>query len=207
MNWLRVTHSPIRQVLVAVAGLVLVLAAIEIVWLHQLSGPPPINDDGALAPEGIVARRTDIVWGALFLFGGLAGFIGSVAGLVVRKPVVELTDDGLWLRVGRTPRAKSSGVATCLPWLEGVAVPWSEVLSVRSTTDESEDWQPTRILVVEVTDPSVFPVGLWGGERVGSKLHLDADGWEIPPEEVAMRAELVIRYHERISHVDHLSTC
>ena len=59
---LRVEKSPVRQFLAGLAGLVLLIAAIDIVWLHQLSGPPTTNTDGTLTSRGIVERRTDVLW-------------------------------------------------------------------------------------------------------------------------------------------------
>ena len=184
---LRVERSPVRQFLAGVAGLLLILAAIDIVWLHRVAGPPSTNPDGTLTSRGIVDKRMDVVWGSALLVGGTIVLLGAVAGLAIRRPVVEMTDDELRLRVGRGIRSGSP--------LGVVAVPWSDVIAVRSTTDETDGWEPTRVLVVEVVDPYVFPPEPWGAEWNGSQLVLDADGWQVAPEEVAMRAEMLIRRH------------
>lgn len=184
---LRVERSPIRQFLAGVAGLLLILAAMDVIWLHRVSGPPATNEDGALTSRGLVDRRMDWMWGGVLLTAGSVVLLGAIGGLAIRRPVLELTDEGMRVRVGRGPRSGSP--------LDVVTVPWEDVISARSATDESEGWQPTRVLILEVEDPWVFPAEPWGAEWVGSELHLDADGWQVPPEEVAMRAELLIRRH------------
>ena len=191
---LRVEKSPVRQFLAGVAGLVLVIAAIDIVWLHQLSGPPTENTDGTLTSRGIVERRTDVLWGTVLLGGGSIVLIGSIGGLAVRRPVVELTDDELRVRVGNGARSGSP--------LGMVSIPWDEVVSVRSATDADDGWQPTRVLVLEVTDPTRFPAEPWGSEWVGEALHIDADGWQVPAEEVALRAQMLVRRNRALSDDD-----
>ncbi len=181
---LRVERSPVRQFLAGVAGLLLVLAALDVVWLHRLSGPPTSNPDGTLTSRGLVDRRTDVMWGSVLFIGGTVVLLGAVAGLMVRRPVVELTDDELKLRVGR-------GVRSGNP-LGVVTVPWGDVISVRSATDASDGWEPTRVLIVDVVDPYVFPPEPWGAEWIDGRLVIDADGWQVPPAEVAMRAQMLI---------------
>ena len=184
---LRVERSPIRQFLAGLAGLVLILAAMDVIWLHRVSGPPAANEDGTLTSRGIVDRRTDVLWGSLLLVSGSVVLIGAMAGLAIRRPVVELTDEELRIRVGGGRRSGNP--------LGVVAIPWEEVVSVRSATDESEGWQPMRVLIVGVDHPGALPAEPWGGVWVGDELHLDADGWQVPPEEVAMRADMMIRRH------------
>lgn len=184
---LRVERSPVRQFLAGLAGLVLILAAMDVIWLHRVSGPPAANEDGTLTSRGIVDRRTDVLWGSLLLVSGSVVLVGAMAGLAIRRPVVELTDDELRIRVGQGPRSGNP--------LGMVAIPWTGVSSVRSATDEAEGWQPIRVLIIEVDDPHALPAEPWGGDWVGDELHLDADGWQIPPEEVAMRADMLIRRH------------
>ena len=64
------TKSPTRQLLLTAAGLLLLLAALDIVSLHRLSDPPTTNDDGLLTSKGQTERRTDLVWGTLFVVAG-----------------------------------------------------------------------------------------------------------------------------------------
>lgn len=185
MIHLRVERSPVRQFLMGVAGLVLVIAAFDILWIHELSGSPGVGDDGNLTSRGIVERRQDILWGSVLFVAGGVLLITAIAGLALRRPVVELTDDELRLRVGG-------------PWKSGgpfrmYSIPWDEVITVRSGTDESDGWLRSRVLIVEVEDPSVLPDEPWGADWDGGLLRLDADSWQVPPEEVAIRSELLLR--------------
>ncbi len=166
------------------AGLLLLLAALDVVWLHRLSGPPDRNEDGSLTSRGIVQRRSDILWGSVMIVGGSIVLLAAVAGLAVRRPVVELTDDELRLRLG-APLREGGPLAT-------VAVPWEEVVAIRSATDETDGWQPTRVLVLEVEDVTRLPVDPWGAEWKGGALHIDADSWQVPVEEVALRSQLLL---------------
>jgi len=182
---LRVTRSPVRQFLMGVAGLVLILAAVDIVWLHRLAGPPQTNDDGTLTSKGIVQRRGDILWGTVLLVGGGVVVAVAATGLALGRPVVELTDEELRLRLGG-PLRNGGPLGT-------VGIPWEEVIAVRSATHDSDAWPRSRVLVVEVSDPSRLPVDPWGAAWQGDAIHVDGDSWQVPPEEVAMRAQMLIQ--------------
>ena len=173
-----------RQFLLGVAGLLLVIAALDVVRFHWLSGPPATNDEGVVTSRGIVDRREDILWGTVLAVGGGAALLAAIAGLAVRKPMVELTEDELWLRLGGPLRSGGPMVVA--------SVPWEEVLSVRSATEERDGWPRSRVLVVHVTDPSRLPAEPWGAQWEGGALHVDADAWQVPPEEVALRAQLLV---------------
>lgn len=178
-------RSPVRQLLMAAAGLVLLLAALDIVALHKLSDPPTTTADGVLTSKGQTERRADVVWGTLFTVAGVVLVFTGFGGLLTGRPVVELADDELRLRV--------AGPASSL------AIPWSDVVSIRSRRDYDDDGRiPTPVLLVEVVDPAMYPTGLWSAEWEGATLKVDADGWEVPVEDVVIRAELLV---ER-SHVD-----
>jgi hypothetical protein len=172
-------RSPIRQLLMAAAGLLLLLAAVDIVWLHELSDPPTTGDDGVLTSKGQTERRTDIVWGTLFGAAGIVLVFTGFGGLLAGRPIMELTDDEIWLRV--------AGPGSSL------GIPWSEVVSVRSGRDYDDDGRiPIPVLLVEVADPTRYPLGLWGAEWEGNVLKVDADGWEVPVEDVVIRSELLM---------------
>jgi len=176
-------RSPIRQMLMAAAGLVLLLAALDIVALHKLSDPPTTTADGVLTSKGQTERRADVVWGTLFTVAGVVLVFTGFGGLLTGRPVVELAEDELRLRV--------AGPASSL------AIPWSDVVSIRSGRDYDDDGRiPTPVLLVEVADPAVYPTGLWGAEWEGTTLKVDADGWEVPVADVVVRAGLLLeRFH------------
>ncbi len=183
MIHLRVERSAIRQLLFGLAGVLLLLAAVDIVWVHRVSSPPETDNDGLLTSSGTVERRVDLIWGTLFLVSGGALALVSLGGLASRRPVVEVTDEELRLRVAGPGRS--------------IAIPWNEVRSVRSGSDGDDGLIPVRVLLVDVADPLRYPGSLWGAEWRDSVLVIDADSWEVPPEQVAVHANLALEAHRR----------
>ncbi len=172
-------RSAVRQLLLAAAGIFLLLAAIDIVSLHRLSDAPTTNDDGVLTSKGQTERRTDMVWGSLFIGVGGTLIVVGLGGLMVARPMVELTDDAIRLRVGGP--------------LSMLDVDWDDVVSVRSGRDYDDDGRiPLPVFLVEIDDPAKYPDGLWGAIWEGNVLKVDADGWEAPVEDVVIRAELML---------------
>jgi hypothetical protein len=161
----------------AAAGVLLLVAALDIVSLHALSDPPTTNSDGVLTSKGQTERRTDIAWGSLFAAVGSTLIVVGLGGLVTSRSMVELTEASMRLRV-----------AGPLSMLE---IPWEDVVAVRSGSDYEDDGRiPMPVLLVEVEDRSDYPDGLWGAVWKGNTLQVDADGWEVPVEDVVVRAEL-----------------
>ncbi|MDJ0923095.1 MAG: hypothetical protein QNJ77_00925 [Acidimicrobiia bacterium] len=171
--------SGTRQLLLTAAGVLLLLAALDVVVMHRLSDPPTTDDDGRLTSKGQTERRTDLVWGTLFVVAGGALVTVGAAGLLKGQSVVELDEAGLRLRV-----------AGPMSYLD---IPWDDVVSVRSGRDYGDDGRiPTPVLLVELDDRSAYPDGLWGAVWNGNTLQVDADGWEAPVEDVVIRAELIL---------------
>lgn len=176
MSRYRVTKSPFRQFLLGLAGIVLVLAAMDILWLHNVSSEPLVNDAGEITTRGQAWRRTDLIWGSLFLISG-AGLFGAAAiGLASGRAVAEITDAGLELRVGGPHKT--------------VTFAWADLVAVRSVLAAGDGLHPRPVLVVEVSDPSRYPPELWGGEWIDSAFHADADGWSESPDDLAVRMEI-----------------
>lgn len=172
-------RSRVRQLLMAVAGLVLLVAALDIVSIHKLSDPPTTDDNGLITSKGQTERRTDLAWGTLFVVAGASLVIVGLGGLVFARPVIELDDEAIRLRV--------AGPMSMLD------VPWDAVVSVRSGRDYEDDGRvPIPVLLVEVDDPSVYPPELWGAIWEGNTLRVDADGWETTVDDVVVRSELIM---------------
>jgi hypothetical protein len=173
------TKSATRQLLMAAAGFLLLIAALDIVSLHRLSDPPTTNDDGLLTSKGQTERRTDLVWGTLFVVAGGAFLVVGLGGLLTGRSVVEIDDDVLRLRV-----------AGPMSYLD---IPWDEIVTVRSDRDYDDDGQiPIPVLLVEVVDRTGYPDGVWGAVWDGNTLQVDADGWETSVEDVVIRSELML---------------
>ncbi len=174
-----VTRSPVRQLLMAAAGVVLLVAALDIVSLHRLSDPPTTDDNGVLTSKGQTERRTDMVWGSLFTAVGGSLLVVGLGGLLTARPMVELTDDTIRLRV-----------AGPLALLD---ISRDDVVAVRSARDYEDDGRvPLPVLLIEVEDSERYPKELWGAVWEGNVLKVDADGWEASVEDVVIRAELMI---------------
>lgn len=185
MSYFQVTKSPYRQFLIGLAGIILVLAALDVLWLHKLSSPPLEDDSGVVTTKGDAWRRTDLIWGSVFLLSGSALFAVAAAGLASGRPVVELGDDGVRLRLAGPTKT--------------VTIPWDEVVGSRVILVDGDGVQPRPVLSIAVVDPTRYPYELWGAEWVDGRLHVDADGWSDPPEDVAVRIELgreQWRYHQ-----------
>lgn len=183
MNPYRIAKAPTRQLLLGLAGIVLLLAAMDVLWLHEVSSEPLEDDAGNITTRGEAWRRTDLIWGTLFVVTGGGMFITAVAGLASGRPVAEITDEGLRLRVGG-PR-------------KTVTFAWDDLVEVRSRLVEGDGVRPRRVLTVEVDDPTRYPFDVWGADWVDGVLHVDADSWAEPPEELAVRMELEIGQAQR----------
>lgn len=170
-------RSATRQLFMAAAGILLLVAALDIVSLHRLSDPPTTNADGVLTSKGQTERRTDIAWGSLFTAVGASLIVVGLGGLVAARPMVELTDESIRLRVAGP--------------LSMMDIPWEDIVSVRSGRDYDDDGRvPIPVFLVDVDDRGKYPDGLWGAVWRGNTLYVDADGWETPVEDVVVRAEL-----------------
>ena len=188
MIHLSVDRSVGRQLLLMVAGLVLVLAALDVMWLHRLSGPPEVNDSGAITSRGSAQRRQDILWSSVFFVsGGIAVAAGAV-GLARRRGVLELTDAGVRARV-----LASSG------YLE---LPWGEIEAIRTGVDDTGNEVDEPLLVVTVRDPLLFPQELWGAEWRGRDLRIGAGPWANRVEDVVVHASLLAERRSPRTTVD-----
>lgn len=185
METVRFSRSPTRLFLIGLAGVVLLLAALDVVWQtclfedvfdRCLSEAPEVNDDGTTTTRGLADRRSDVLWGAVLLASGLVMLAFAVVGLGVPRPAVEFTGDGLRLAIGGPRRM--------------VEIAWDNIVSIRSGSDDDETWPSTRILLVTVIDREGLPDYPWAAEWRGNVLAVDAESWETPPEVVALEAQV-----------------
>jgi len=174
VNLFSVHRSPLRQFMFGLAGLVLVLAAIDVVWAHKLAEPPMIDAAGNLTSRGQIDRRHDLMWGSLFLLVGGGTMLVAIAGLVRRQPTLELDEDGVSIRL--------------LSANEMMHIPFHRILWARSSSEDSPDASiRPRQLLIGVDDPARFSDQLWGAEWRDNVLRIDTDGWSETAEEIAIR--------------------
>ncbi len=179
----RVERSPARQFLMGVVGLVLIIAAVDIVWGHWLSTPPD-EHEGVVTSKGRAQQRADLIWGGAFLIGGTALFGTAVVTLVRRRPVLLILEDGIELYV--TGPSTSSFVE------------WDAVRSLRSGRDLDEDTSRARdVLIVDIAEPGDLPDDPWGAVWEGSELRIDAGGWHPDVAEVAVHGQLAMEEYHR----------
>jgi hypothetical protein len=177
MTHLEVDRSVGRQLLMMLAGLVLVVAAIDVMWLHQLSGPPETNDDGSVSTRGNAQRRQDILWSSVFIVTGGGALAFGAIGLTRRRAIFTLTDEGIQARVLSTTG-----------YLE---LPWKDIESIRSGVDDAGNQIDEPLFIVTIADPYLYPVNLWGAEWRGNDLRINAGMWSTPVEDVVVHASLL----------------
>jgi len=169
----RVDRSPIRQFLFGIAGLVLIIAAVDILWAHKLSEPPTTEDE-VITSRGQVDQRHDLMWGSLFLFAGGGTALASAIGLLRNRPMLEIDEAGVSIRL--------------LGASDMMYIPFHRIVTVRSGTDDDPDAAiRPRQLLIEVDEPGRFPEHLWGAEWRGNLLRIDTHGWSETAEEIAVR--------------------
>ena len=174
MTTFRVDRSPIRQFLFGVAGLVLIIAAVDVMWAYKLSEPPTTDTDDVVTSRGQVDQRHDLIWGGLFLAVGGATALASAVGLIRNRPMLEIDESGVSVRL--------------LGASDMMYIPFHRIVSVRSGTDDDPDAAiRPRQLLIEIDEPGRFPEYLWGAEWQGNLLRIDTQGWSETAEEIAVR--------------------
>jgi hypothetical protein len=183
MTRIRVHRSPLRQFLMGLAGLLLLVAAIEIVWAHQITLDPETDDNGVLTTRGEGRRRQDVVVGAAFILTGSGLVAIALGGLLNPRPVAEVDDRRLSLRI--------AGPQRMMPF------EWSDVLDVRSAREPGDGRRARPLLLVRLREPDRWPEEYWAARRDGPWLIVDADSWTKPPEEVVVHARLALEAWRR----------
>lgn len=179
MIYLTVYRSLTRKILLLLAGLLLVLAAVDVVWLHEVSGPPETNEEtGDITTRGRSQQRTDYLWGSVFLLVGGGMILVGGASLIWRRPVAQVRHDGLSLRIAGPRRT--------------VDFPWSNVAWLHTGTDGEGEEIPPRVLLVHVVDATPYSPSPWGAAWDGNTLMMDADSWSVRPEEVVSHGRLAM---------------
>jgi hypothetical protein len=183
MTRLRVHRSPLRQFLMGVAGLLLLIAAVEIVWAHQFTLEPETDDNGVLTSRGAKRRNQDLIVGTAFILTGGGLVAVALAGLVNPRAVVVVDDDGLRLRIAGLQRS--------------VTIPWEEIDEVRSGREPGDGRRSRAVLLVALRHADAWPTGYWSARRDGRWLIVESESWATPAEEVVVHAHLALEAHRR----------
>jgi hypothetical protein len=168
-------RSPFRLFIIGVVGLVLILAAMDIMFLHEFSTVPD-GSPGQLTTRGNAEQRGDIIWGAALIGMGVMLVGSSLVELVRRKPQVDVRDDGLYAQIGAQ--------------VPDVLIPWSAIAAVSSgVLEDPFDGSVREELIVTINDEAVIPQRLAGATWRGSDLHIDAHDWNRSVTDIALAAQ------------------
>jgi hypothetical protein len=178
MKLLAVYRSPVRLFLFGIVGLLLMVTAIDVMWLHRVSTAPETSED-VLTSTGRNQRRADYFWGIPLLFGGTALFGYAMFSLLQREPVLTVRDDGVAFQVNG-------------PGDPPLFVPWNAIDDV-----DLDHGQPYPVVVFDLNRPGLLPDEPWDAEWDGSRLKVNAGSWERRPEEVVMHARVAMEAARR----------
>ncbi len=181
---LQVRRSMRRPVFTLAAGLVALVAAVDLLFGYVVFPEPEVDDEGRRTNQGRSERRADITWGVGLAVAG-AGLVLWGASDLRRRPVLAADGEGILLA--------APGIGG-RPWRIG----WNEVLAVRSTLDEDETGQ-SRALALELAHPALGLTDPRGARWEGDLLLIDAGDWSPALPEVA---DLLQKMLERSRYAD-----
>lgn len=179
----RVHRSPLRQFLAGLVGLLLLVAAYEIVFQHKVTLEPLTDDNGSLTVRGGKQRNQDLIIGTAFFLAGGGLVAVALGGLINPRPVLVVDDRELQLRIAGPQRMLS--------------VAWDDVLEVRSGREPGDAHRSRPVFLLLLRDPDIWPDQFWGARRDGSWLIVDAESWTRPPDEVVVHARLALESSQR----------
>lgn len=170
MKPLQVRRSTLKMWLVSLAGIPLIVIAIDVLFSHRLTGALanlvfPDND-----PQLFEAR--DLIWAWVMLAVGLGLVAFGLKELVFPRAVLRMDDSGLAIRL--------SG-----PAKPATLLAWSQIEDVRADRVEDEgDILPVLVVVLRQTfGVPLRPFGArWLDERT---LMVATSDWDRPAGEVA----------------------
>lgn len=184
---MRAYRSPLRLFVFGMIGVILILAAVDVMFGHWLSTAPESND-GALSTRGQAQQRGDIVWGAAMIGIGTLLVGGAVVELVRRRSVAEVSQEGLTVAIG--------------PHETPVFIPWGAVESIRTDEDlDPYDGSRRSQLVIRLADGTGIPDDPLGAVRRGDELRVDAEDWSRPVDDIASSAREALHHHRSMEEI------
>lgn len=184
---MRVYRSPLRMFVFGLVGLMLMIAAVDIMFGHWVSTEPE-NNEGVLTTRGQAQQRGDIIWGGAMIGVGTLLFGGSIIELVRRKPIVTIDGEGILAAIGATER--------------DVRLGWDHIERVSSGVYvDPYDGSQREQLLVGVTPGAPVPGDLISAARDGDVIRIDAHDWTQPVTEVALAAQGALDYHRRVTEI------
>jgi hypothetical protein len=183
---MRAYRSPIRLFAFGFVGIILIVAAIDVMFLHEVSTPPePKTTDEGLTTRGEAQRRGDIVWGAALIGVGTLLTGGAVVELVRRRPQAVVNSAGITLAIGHREQE--------------VQIPWENVRDVSSdVVVDPYDGSTREVLLVDVVEREGLPDVPVGGEWLRNELRIDAHDWTKRVTDVALSAQGALEHSMRV---------
>lgn len=170
---MRVYRSPLKLFIFGIVGIALIAAAADVMFGHWISTPPDDND-GVLTTRGLAQQRGDLLWGGAMIASGVLLFGGSITELIRRRPIVNVTSEGLVIDTGG----------------DGEVIPWGSIDAVSSgVISDPYDGSAREQLIVKVASGTALPHRLSGLSRDGDKVLIDAHDWASSVTEVALAAQ------------------
>ena len=114
----------------------------------------------------------DVAWAATFLFVGVLLLVLDAGRLVVRRPVIRASEDGILLTVGG-------------PFTRPAPVPWGRVSEI-SVGEDANEFGSSPSLLLRVDDPDLLRSEPWGARWNDGVLSVPAEEWDRQVEEVAV---------------------
>lgn len=182
---MRTFRSPAKLFAFGIVGLILIVAAIDVMFGHWLSTAPEAND-GVLSTRGNAQLRGDLLWGGAMVAAGFLLVGGAVVELVRRKPQAVVGSEGLTLAIGSHEH--------------DVVIPWDAISDVSSeVAPDPFDGANRRYLLVDVLDRSGIPDDPLGATWEGTTLRVDADDWTNRVTDVALAAQGALAHKRRVA--------
>ncbi len=180
---MRVYRSPLKLFVFGVVGIILMVGAADVMFGYWLSIEPDATN-GVLTTRGLAQQRGDLILGGILLVVGVLLFLGAVAELIRRRPVVEISTDGLQVDLG-------TGGDVLIPW-GGI-----ESISSRVVTD-AFDGSVHEYLVVELMAQHTLPDAASDVPIDGRTVLVDAHDWSASATEVTLAAQGGLDHARRI---------
>lgn len=170
---MRAYLSPLKTFIFGVAGIILIAAAVDVVFGYWLSVEPDAID-GVLTTRGLAQQRGDILWGGTMVVAGVLLFGGAVTELVRRKPIVAVEGDGLRL-FGSS---------------EYDLIPWEDIDDVSSgTIRDPYDGAIREQLIVSLTVGAGVQTDNDGDLPEPDTVYIDAHDWSSQVTDIALAAQ------------------
>lgn len=199
---MRVYRSPLKLFLFGMIGIVLIVAAVDVMFGHWLSILPD-HHEGVLTTRGEAQQRGDLLWGGAMGIAGILLVIGSIIDLLRRRP--SFVVDGAGMHVG-------SGTTSARKF-----VPWGTVEAIVSdVARDPYDGSQRERLIVEKKIGVLTAEGSADADTVGvddaegknvdvtgdqDTLYVDAHDWTVRVTEVSLASQGAHDHFMRVEKV------